>query len=82
MAKLTLTYKKRKKMKKSTFAIPEKKKYPLPDLAHARNAAARVSAFGTPDEKKKVARAIKRKFPAFAKRSAFVKRVLGTKKKK
>lgn len=64
MAKLT--YKKRQKLKKSTFAIPGEEKYPLTDAAHARNALARVSAFGTPAEKKKVRSAVAKKFPSIA----------------
>jgi hypothetical protein len=69
-----LTAKKRKKMAASTFAVNGKKrKYPIPDEAHARNALARVSAHGTPEEKRKVKAAVKRKFPALAKRSKFIK---------
>lgn len=70
MAKLT--YKKRKKMKKSEFAIPSEKSkknpagkggYPIPDKAHARNALSRVSQFGTAAEKKAVRAKVKAKFP-------------------
>lgn len=32
----------RKALKPSQFALPEQRKYPLPDAAHARNAAARL----------------------------------------
>lgn len=53
----------RKKMSKSTFAIPETKSYPIPDASHARNALARVAQHGTPAEKKRVRAAVKRKFP-------------------
>jgi hypothetical protein len=77
-----LTYKQRKKMKKSSFALPEKKgkgkaggvagkgAYPIPDIAHARNALARVAAYGTPEEKARVRAAVYRKFPSLAKRKA------------
>ena len=41
MAKLTAA--KRKKVPKSEFGIPAKKKYPMPDRAHAANAKARAS---------------------------------------
>jgi hypothetical protein len=62
-----LTTKKRKALRKSTFAIPEKSpgsgSYPIPDLAHARNALARVSQHGTPQEKARVRAAVARKFP-------------------
>lgn len=61
MAKLTTRG--RKNIKQSNFAIPEKKKYPIHDLAHARNALSRVAANGTPDEKKRVKAAVYRKYP-------------------
>ena len=37
----------RKKLKKSSFALPEEEKYPIPDIDHARNALARVAQHGT-----------------------------------
>lgn len=60
---MKLTSKQRNGLATSTFAIPSKRKYPIPDKAHARNALARVAAFGSPQEKKQVKAAIKRKFP-------------------
>lgn len=73
--------KKRSAIKKSNFAVKAKgkkeAKYPIQDLSHARNALARVSQHGTPTEKKQVARAVKRKYPALAKRSAKIKQWLG-----
>ena len=41
MAKLTS--KKRNALKGSTFGLPGKRKYPMPDKSHARNAKARAS---------------------------------------
>lgn len=41
MAKLTTD--KKKAEPKSDFGLPEERKYPLPDKAHARNAKARAS---------------------------------------
>jgi hypothetical protein len=41
MAKLTAS--KRKKIPKSEFGMPGKKKYPMPDKSHAANAKARAS---------------------------------------
>ena len=41
MAKLTTA--KKKAEPKSDFGLPEKRKYPMPDAAHARNAKARAS---------------------------------------
>lgn len=72
--------KKRSRLKSTTFAIKPTKgspgKYPLSDLSHARNALARVSEYGTPKEKRAVARAVKRKFPALGKRSKKVQQWL------
>jgi len=39
----TLNEKKRDSLKKSTFGLPEQRKYPMPDESHARNAKARAS---------------------------------------
>lgn len=68
-----LTYKQRSKMKKSSFALPGKRHkgkggYPIPDKSHARNALARVSAYGTPAEKAEVRAKVHRKFPNIGKR--------------
>lgn len=41
MAKLTT--KKRNSLKKSTFGLPGRKAYPMPDRSHAANAKARAS---------------------------------------
>ena len=38
-----LTEKKRDSLKESQFGLPDEKKYPMPDKAHARNAKARAS---------------------------------------
>ena len=58
-----LSTKQRKKLSKKEFALPGKRKYPVPDKAHARNALARVARHGTPAEQKKVKAAVKRRFP-------------------
>ena len=71
-----LTTKKRKSLGKSSFAIKKGRKYPINDKAHARNALSRVSANGTPAQKRAVARAVARKYPGLAKKSAFIKKVL------
>jgi len=62
-----LTTKKRKNLKKSSFAIPAKRAYPIEDKAHARNALARVSEFGTSTQKAKVRAAVLRKYPNIGK---------------
>jgi hypothetical protein len=64
-----LTYGERKKLKTSTFAVPSERKYPIPDKAHARNALARVSQFGSPAEKARVRAAVHRKFPSIGQKS-------------
>jgi hypothetical protein len=58
-----LTTKDRKRLSKKSFALPNKRKYPIPDKAHARNALARVAQNGTPAEQKKVRAAVKKRFP-------------------
>ena len=68
MAKLT--YKKRKSLKSSSFVYPSTRKYPIHDIAHARNALARVSAYGTPAEKRKVRAAVYKKYPSLRKKGA------------
>lgn len=62
MAKLTA--KTRKRLKKSSFAIPSKRAYPMEDMAHARNALSRVAQNGTPAQKKQVRAAVHRKYPS------------------
>lgn len=80
MARLTTAA--RKAIPKSSFALPSTRSksggkggYPIPDTAHARNALARVSQFGTAAQKAKVRAAVKKKFPSIGKSKS-------TKKKK
>jgi hypothetical protein len=58
-----LTAKARAALPKKAFAIPEDEAYPIHDEAHARNALARVSQFGSQDEQRRVREAVARKFP-------------------
>jgi hypothetical protein len=67
-----LTTKRRQALKPGAFALPGKGEgkggkgagsYPIPDPAHARNALARVSQFGSPGEKATVRRKVAEKFP-------------------
>jgi hypothetical protein len=58
----------RKKLGTKSFALPGKRKYPIPDKAHARNALARVAQHGTPAEQKKVKQAVKKRFPSIGKK--------------
>jgi hypothetical protein len=63
-----LSTKDRKKLSKKSFALPGKRKYPIPDKAHARNALARVAQHGTPAEQKKVKAAVRKRFPSLGKK--------------
>jgi hypothetical protein len=65
MAKLTTE--KRKDLPEDDFALPPDR-YPIPDKSHARNALARVSGNGTPEEKAEVRRKVKEKFPSIKQR--------------
>jgi len=62
MAKLTTAA--RKEIPSKSFAEPDKRKYPIENEAHARNALARVAQNGTPAEKSKVRAAVKKKYPS------------------
>jgi hypothetical protein len=59
----TLSGKARKQLSSGSFAIPERKAYPIHDLAHARNALSRVAQHGSEAEKARVRAAVKRKHP-------------------
>ncbi len=56
-----LTAEDRRKMPQGSYALPGKR-YPIPDEGHAKAALARVSEFGTHEEKEKVRSAVRRKF--------------------
>jgi hypothetical protein len=58
----------RRLLKDTSFAEPGKRKYPIPDASHARNALARVSGNGTPTEKAMVRAEVKRRFPGIGKK--------------
>lgn len=62
-----LKTKQRNALPTSVFAIPSKRAYPIHDLAHARNALARVSQFGTTAEKSQVRAAVYKKYPQLKK---------------
>lgn len=68
MSKDLSSTKNRKKLSKKSFALPGKRKYPIPDKAHARNALARVAQHGTKDEQRKVRAAVRKKFPSIGKK--------------
>ena len=58
MSKDLSNSKNRDKLKKSSFALPDQEKYPIPDIEHARNALARVAQNGSEAEQKKVRAAV------------------------
>ena len=62
-----LTYKARESLSKTSFVYPKERKYPIHDIAHARNALSRVSQHGTPAEKKRVRAAVHNKYPSLKK---------------
>ena len=57
----------RKALPAKSFAEPDKRKYPIENEAHAKNALSRVSQSGTPAEKAKVRAAVKKKYPSLGK---------------
>ena len=67
MSKDLSSSKNRKNLKKSSFALPDEEKYPIPDISHARNALARVAQNGTASEQKKVRAAVEKKYPSLKK---------------
>lgn len=69
-----LTYKERKRLPAKEFAIPSARAYPIENEAHARNALARVSAYGTPREIAAVRAAVHRKYPEIGKQTPAVRR--------
>ena len=63
MGEAAMSTKDKNKLPDSAFALPEDRAYPINDLAHARNALARVAQFGSAKEKSRVQSAVYRKFP-------------------
>ena len=70
---MKLTYSKRQRLPDEAFAIPEKRQYPIPDIDHARNALARVSQFGSPQQQTKVREAVYAKYPQLSNEYVFLK---------
>lgn len=64
MSKDLSTSRNRKKLDKQSFALPGRRKYPIPDKAHARNALARVAQHGSEEEQRTVRAAVHKKFPS------------------
>lgn len=68
MAKLTRE--ERKSLPTKSFAEPNKRKYPIENEAHAKNALSRVAQSGTTAEKAKVKAAVKKKYPSIGKKTS------------
>ncbi|MGN6743173.1 MAG: DUF6582 domain-containing protein [Amnibacterium sp.] len=65
MAKLSAAD--RKKLKDSDFAEPEKRKYPIEDPTHARDALARVAQNGSEAEQRTVRKQVEERYPEIGK---------------
>ncbi len=65
MAKLSAAD--RKKLKDSDFAEPDRRKYPIEDETHARDALARVSQNGSEAEQKQVRKKVEERYPEIGK---------------
>ena len=62
-----LTSEQRKRLSRSAFVFPERRAYPIHDIAHARNALARVAQHGSPYEQRAVKRAVYKRYPELRK---------------
>jgi hypothetical protein len=58
-----LTSEQRKRLSPGRFGLPEKRKYPIPDAAHARSALTRAAQFATPSERVEIERNVHRLYP-------------------
>jgi hypothetical protein len=54
----------RKKLPTKVFGLPEQRKYPLEDKAHARSALAYAKHDATPEDQKRIKSKVKRLFPS------------------
>jgi hypothetical protein len=68
MSDSSFVFVKKRKAKRGTGTVKERR-YPIHDLAHARNALARVAGHGTPSEKAKVKAAVYKRYPGLKKRA-------------
>jgi hypothetical protein len=67
-AAAVLTTRGRKRIKKKNFSL-KGGRYPIHDIAHARNALARVSQYGAPAEKATVRSKVYAKYPGMLSRA-------------
>ena len=59
---------KRNRLQSGTFALPSKRKYPIPDEAHARSALSYAARSDTEGEYSTVRAAVTKKFPGLKKK--------------
>ena len=64
---MKLTTNKRNRMRSSSFALPEKRAYPINDKSHARNALSRLQN-ATAAEQKTIKKAIDKRYPGLRKK--------------
>jgi len=72
MAKLTSS--ERNSLPTKVFALPKKRKYPIPDKSHAVDALSRASANATPSEEATIRHEVAEEFPGIKQRTG--KRIL------
>ena len=78
-----LSYEEREKLPDRDFAVinprarneRQRRKYPIEDETHARNALSRVSRFGSAYERHMVCRKVRKRFPEIHERSCPMHRV-------
>lgn len=58
-----LTARERRRLPRSAFGVPERRAYPIENVAHARNALSRVAAHGNPHEKHEVRSKVHARYP-------------------
>ena len=68
-----LTTKKRNSLPGGSFALPGRR-YPIEDPNHARNALARVSQHGSPEEKEEVRSKVHSRYPGIGKKKGMLGR--------
>lgn len=71
-----LNAERRNALSSKSFALPGRR-YPIEDASHARNALARVSQHGTPEEKAEVRAKVHAKYPGIGKKKGALRRASG-----
>jgi hypothetical protein len=84
---MAISARQRRKLPKSAFGVPSKRKYPVvsntgkPSAKRARNALTRVAQHGTPAEKAAVRRKVAAKYPSIKVSGLSAKRAARRKKR-